>query len=186
MRGVAECQEALFEIEVVASRLGAGRKNSEGGTRSHYMYIEDRDLIAGSPIPDNPRCRLWADARQLAKRVTKGNITKTIEIHFGQGFQGIGQVTSPLRGKPISNGPTADSQGFAKKPLKLNSVGFSLRPCPQKTTYPSGSRETNLGRCPMSSQQTVDDFLFQRLTELVAHRVTGLGHPRLTDPESRR
>jgi hypothetical protein len=89
MRGVAERQEALLEIEVAASWLGAGGKDSDGSTRSHDMYIEDRDMIAGSPIPDNPRCRLRSDARQLAKRIPKGNITKAIEIRFGQGFQGV-------------------------------------------------------------------------------------------------
>lgn len=31
----------------------------------------------------------------------------------------------------------------------------------------------------------MDDLLFQSLAQLVVHRVVGLGHPRLTDPEGR-
>lgn len=151
MRGVAECQEALFEIEVTTCRLGAGWKDADRGTRSHDMHIKNRDMVASSAIPHNPRRCFGAYARQLAKRITKGNVTKLIQFHLGKRFEGVRQMSCALRGKSVSNGATVDDQGCAKKSLKFGGAWSPLRFYPEEVTYPPGGGETDLCRSPMPS-----------------------------------
>ncbi len=147
------------------------------------MNIQDGDFVAGASVAHDPRRGLWANSWKPTERIPEINIIEFIFVDRLQSLKRCRQILSALACEAIMDRASIDRQRLQKQAFASFVRQDFVVLFGKFFSDTRESREANFCGGAMTSEQTHNDFLDQRLSELERGGGRLTLHPSLAYPK---